>query len=94
MTSNIAYVLLNKDQKIQGISSSCMPMMNLDLAKMRKLLMYGIDMNHLAPNLFNNEMDSQFLSKQGGMINFRVPDFDKKKKLKRGMGNSDVDTLR
>ena len=37
MSSNISYVLINKERKIQGISSSCMKLMNLDLQRMKKL---------------------------------------------------------
>ena len=55
ISSNIAYILINKDKKIQGISSSCMKMMNLDIQKMKRLSMSGIDVSKLAPNLFDNE---------------------------------------
>lgn len=31
ISSNVAYILINKEKKMQGISSSCMKMMNLDI---------------------------------------------------------------
>ena len=37
MNSNIAYIILDKDKKIQGISASCMAILNIDINKMRKL---------------------------------------------------------
>ena len=37
ISSDIAYILINKDKKIQGISSSCMKMMNLDIQKAKRL---------------------------------------------------------
>lgn len=55
MSSNIAYVLLNKEKRIQGISSSCMKIMNLDIQKMRRLASSGIDINKLAPALFAHD---------------------------------------
>ena len=54
MSSNIGFVLLNKDKKIQGISSSCMRLMNLDLTRMRRLTGNGYDLNKLAPSLFSS----------------------------------------
>lgn len=55
VSSNIGYILINREKKIQGISSSCMKMMNLDIQKMKRMSLSGIDINKLAPNLFDNE---------------------------------------
>ena len=30
MSSHIAFILLNKEKRVQGVSASCMPMLNLD----------------------------------------------------------------
>jgi len=37
ISSQIAFVLLNKEKKIHGISSSCIKMLGLDIQKMRRL---------------------------------------------------------
>jgi len=37
MSANIGFVLINKEKKIQGISSGCMKVLNLDIQKMRRL---------------------------------------------------------
>jgi PAS domain S-box-containing protein len=55
ISTHIAYVLINKEKRIQGISSSCMKLMNLDAQKMRRLASSGIDIKKLAPNLFDND---------------------------------------
>jgi hypothetical protein len=31
MSANIAFVLINKERKIQGISSGCMKVLNIDI---------------------------------------------------------------
>jgi PAS domain S-box-containing protein len=55
ISTHIAYVLINKEKRIQGISSSCMKLMNLDAQKMRRLASSGIDIKKMAPNLFDND---------------------------------------
>jgi PAS domain S-box-containing protein len=59
ITSDIAYILINKDKKLQGLSSSCMPIMNLDISKMRKLSLSGINITKLAPKLFKDNILDQ-----------------------------------
>lgn len=43
ISSDIAYVLINKEKKLQGISSSCMPLMNIDINKMKRLSISGLN---------------------------------------------------
>jgi PAS domain S-box-containing protein len=45
MSANIAYVIINKEMKIQGISSGAIKVLNLDIVKMRRLNQQGIDIN-------------------------------------------------
>lgn len=60
MSTNIGFVLLNKEKKIQGISSSCMRLLNLDITRMRRLTSNGYDLNKLAPSLFNGSNSDEF----------------------------------
>jgi len=57
MSANIGYVLVNKEMKIQAISSGCMKVINLDIQKIRRLNQQGIDINKLAPGLFEDSND-------------------------------------
>src|SRR3569833_4653780 len=83
ISSNIAYILLNKEKKIQGISSSCMKMMNFDDYKMRRLTQNGIDINKLAPQLFDEDhSDYSFTQKQGGTLDWYMIEHEKVKKSK------------
>lgn len=54
MATNIGFVLLNKEKKIQGISSSCIRLLNMDLNRMRRLTTHGYDLNKLAPSLLSH----------------------------------------
>ena len=80
MTSSLAYILLNKEKKVQGISASSMSLMNLDIHSVKKLSLSGLEINVLAPDLFDSDVDSAYLTKQGSPIDWRVPDFEKKKR--------------
>ena len=65
-----------------------MKMMNLDIAKMRRLSLSGIDVSKLAPNLFDNEhSEYAFAQKQGGTLDWYLPDFDKSKRKQQQTGN-------
>ncbi len=55
MSANMAFVLINKERKIQGISSGCLKVLNLDIQKMRRLNANGIDIQRLAPALFEDQ---------------------------------------
>ena len=57
MSANIGYILISKEMKIQGISSGCLKVINLDIQKMRRLNSQGIDINKLAPGLFEDNQD-------------------------------------
>lgn len=39
----------------------------------------GVDISKLAPNLFDNDHEGSFLNKQGGILDWYVPDFEKMK---------------
>ena len=78
VNSNIGYILLNKDKKLHGISSSCIKMLNLDLQKIRRLHYTGINIEKLAPGLFVDEM--AYTSKQGKLIDWHPIDYEKNKK--------------
>ncbi len=55
--------------------------MNLDIQKMKRLALSGIDINKLAPTLFENEHNEySFAQKQGAILDWYLPDFDKVKK--------------
>lgn len=61
ITTDIAYILINKDKKLQGLSSSCMPIMNLDISRMRKLSQSNINITKLAPKLLrDNSIDINY----------------------------------
>ena len=83
MSANIGYVLINKEQKIQAISSGCMKVINLDIQKMRRLNQQGIDINRLAPGLFEDSSDptgTNYNQKQGATLDWYLPDFTGGKK--------------
>ena len=63
MSANLGFVLINKEKKIQGISSGCMKVLNIDIQKMRRLTSNGIDISKLAPGLFDEGGDSSFNQK-------------------------------
>ena len=63
MSANIGFVLINKEKKIQGISSGCMKVLNLDIQKMRRLNQSGIDISKLAPGIFDDSGDSAYNQK-------------------------------
>ena len=63
MSANIGFILINKDKKFQGLSSSCIKMLNLDLVRMRRMTLAGFDVNKVAPGLLDN--DHFYNTKQG-----------------------------
>jgi len=83
MSSDVGFFLLNKDKRIQGITSSCMKMMNLDLLKLRRLSQNGIGIKKLAPSLLDDSLkEFAFPEKQGGTIDWFLADYEKKNKNK------------
>lgn len=82
MSANIAFVMLNKEKKIQGISSGAMNVLNLDIQKMRRLNTSGIDINQLAPAIFDANDENSFNQKQGAILDWYMPDFTGGKKKK------------
>ena len=87
MSSNIGFILLNKDKKIQGISSSCMRLLNLDISRMRRLTNNGYDLPKLAPGLFVSSNGDEFAQhshthttgKQGIQMEWTIPKFERNK---------------
>ena len=65
---------------MQGISSSMMKLMNLNIQKMKRINMQGYDLNKLAPALFNEE-NSQYYNKMGFLVDWKVPFFEKTRKV-------------
>lgn len=53
ISSSIGFVLVNKERMIQGISSGCIKLMSLDLQKLKKINQFGIDIQQIAPDLFD-----------------------------------------
>lgn len=62
--------------------------MNLDVLKMRRLSQSGIDINKMAPNLFDSDhTEYQFNQKQGGVLDWFIPEYEKPKKKKAENSN-------
>lgn len=73
---------MNKDKKIQGISSSCIKLMSLDLNMMKRLFTAGYDISKLAPEIEEHH-DELLQSKNGLIIEWTIP-FMQKRKIKPG----------
>lgn len=77
--SNIGFVLLNKEKKIQGISSSCIKLMGgLDLNMMRKIYVAGYDISKMAPEI-ESRREEIMASKSGLVVEWNVPFIQKRK---------------
>jgi hypothetical protein len=77
--SNIGFVLLNKEKKIQGISSSCIKLMGgLDLNMMRKIYVAGYDISKMAPEI-ESRRDEIMASKNGVVVEWNVPFIQKRR---------------
>jgi hypothetical protein len=50
-------VLINKNHRLAGITSSCMKLLKLDIAKQNKLNALNIGINKIAPSLFGEDND-------------------------------------
>jgi hypothetical protein len=60
-----------------------MKVVNLDIQKMRRLNQQGVDINRLAPGLFEDASDptgTTFNQKQGANLDWYIPDFTGGKK--------------
>lgn len=57
-----------------------MKVLNLDIQKMRRLNASGIDINKLAPAVFEDGGEGGFSQKQGAILDWFIPDFSGKKK--------------
>lgn len=51
MSTNTGFILLNKDKKIHGLSSSCIKLMGLDMIRLKRLILNGYDLKRLAPDI-------------------------------------------
>lgn len=56
-------------------------MLQIDIYKMRKLSVTGVDIYKLAPELFNTEHAEYEYQRQGGLLDFYIPEFEKTKTL-------------
>jgi hypothetical protein len=62
MSSNIAFLLVDKDRKIIGISSSCISMLYLDLSRLKKLNQQGITLDKFSSDIhLKKDTDKQYL---------------------------------
>jgi hypothetical protein len=62
MSSNIAFLLVDKDRKIIGISSSCISMLYLDLNRLKKLNQQGITLDKFSSDIhLKKDTDKQYL---------------------------------
>jgi hypothetical protein len=70
---NIAFILIGKDGKIDGISSTCITILKIDVKYISKR---KSKIEDLIPNIFAEKQ--QFLEKQGHVIKYTPPaDVDK-----------------
>ncbi len=54
MSSNIGFLLIDRDRKIQAISSSCITMLYLDNNRMKKLRQTSVTIDNFSPEIFEN----------------------------------------
>jgi hypothetical protein len=55
MSSNIGFLLVDKDRKIQAISSSCISMLYLDLIRLKRLNSNGATLDDYSPEIYQNQ---------------------------------------
>ena len=79
-----------------GISSACIKMMNMDIAKMKRFLFNSIDITQMAPDLFDLQSnDLAVHSNKGGQIlDWYMPTSDKVKSKTKGKSTKDESTMR
>ena len=53
MSSNIGFLLIDKDKKIQAISSSCITMLYMDNSRLKKINSSGITIDSFASDIFS-----------------------------------------
>lgn len=78
MNANIGFILFNKEKKIQGISSSCIKMMGLDVQMMRRMIATNYDLAKLSPDL-EDQREELAASKTGLVLEWVIPTFSRKK---------------
>ena len=78
MSSNIGYVLINKEKKIQGISSSCLKLMGVDVNRVKRMNSAGYDINKLAPDI-DYKKEELTSSKNGIILEWVIPFFSRKR---------------
>lgn len=78
MNANIGYIIFNKEKKINGISSSCMKMMGLDVTLVRRMLAVNYDLTRLSPDL-EDHREELASSKLPMVLEWIIPHFSKKK---------------
>mmetsp|Transcript_29897 Transcript_29897/g.29065 ORF Transcript_29897/g.29065 Transcript_29897/m.29065 type:complete len:405 (+) Transcript_29897:1690-2904(+) len=94
ISSQIAYILLNKEKKIHGISSSSIKMLGLDIQKMRRLSQNSLDINDFAPGLFDEEgQDQGFQHKNGSTLDWYYLENDKAKKKTTMKKDSEIEEI-
>lgn len=62
MNSNIAFILVDKEKRIIGISSSCISMLYLDLHRLERINYQGITLNAFSQDIqLKKDLDKQYL---------------------------------
>ena len=78
MSAFIGYVLVGKDRKIYGVSSSCQKMMGLDLSLVRRMTVASYDLSRLSPDL-EDHREEMLASRSPMVLEWIVPQFAKKR---------------
>ena len=61
-----------------------MKLMNLDIVKIRRIGAAGYDLNKIVPGIFHQ--DSHVISKQGAVLEWIIPTFEREKKRLMALG--------
>lgn len=69
MSSNIAFILVDEDRRVQAINSSCISMLFLDIGRVRKMNASNVQIDAFAPELASKRGGG------GGDVNDRQPAF-------------------
>lgn len=78
MSATIGYVLVGRDRKVHGVSSSCQKMMGLDLSLVRRMTIANYDLSRLSPDL-EDHREEMLESKAPMVLEWTVPQFAKKR---------------
>ena len=54
MNSDIGYIILNKEKKIQTMTASCIKIFDYEVNKLKRLMHSGLSIKKVAPEIFSN----------------------------------------